>query len=150
MRLAEIVSGVVANVIECDPDRIPDWAAGWIDAGAAGPGWTWDGSSFAPPAGPDPRPSATLDRAAFCKALHRLGVLPMDEAVIAARGGWPASFAAFTAALAPDAAADAQIDWAAATEIRYTAPLLQELALAHAGGDQAAATAILDAIFGIA
>lgn len=98
---------------------------------------------------PDPRPAASLDRAAFCKALRRLGVLTPAEAVIAAQGGWPASFAAFTAALPADLAADAQIDWAAAANIHYAAPLLQQLALVHAGGDQAQASATLDAIFGI-
>lgn len=102
-----------------------------------------------PPTPPDPRDTAELPRAEFCKALRRAGILPASEAVIAAQGGWPDTFAAFVTGLTPDEAADAQIDWAAAVTIRYTAPLLQHLALGHSGGDQAAATALLDGLFGI-
>ncbi|PTM78387.1 hypothetical protein [Cereibacter johrii] len=48
MRLACVSDGVVVNVIEAQ-DR-PDWAADWPKAGDAAPGWTWDCTSFAPPA----------------------------------------------------------------------------------------------------
>lgn len=151
MRLAEIINGVVVNVIEADPTSVPDWAASWIDMGVeGGPGWTWDGSTFSPPAAPNLRPDATLTRAEFCKALRRLGVLPANEAVIAAQGGWPDTFATFVSGLTAEDAADAQIDWAAATVIHYANPLLGQLALAYANDDQVQAAAILDAIFGIA
>lgn len=93
------------------------------------------------------RPNAALDRAAFCKALRREGILTVAEAVLAAQGGWPDVFSAF--GLTDDEEADAQIDWAAATEIRYHDQLPQLLALHHAGGNSEAATAILDTIFGI-
>lgn len=102
---------------------------------------------YIPPPPPDPRLKATLDRASFCKALRRESVLTVAEAVLAAQGGWPDTFSAF--GLTDDEEADAQIDWAAATEIRYHDQLPQLLALHHAGGNSEAATAILDTIFGI-
>lgn len=95
------------------------------------------------------RPIASMSRVDFCKVLWRQGLLPQSEAVQAARGEWPATFASFTAGLSADAAADAQIEWAGSVTIRYMAPTLQALALAHAGGDQVQATAILDQLFGI-
>lgn len=60
MRLAEVVNGIVVNVAEVDPGQpVPAWASGWPDMGdTGGPGWLWDGASFAPPA-PDP---ADMDR----------------------------------------------------------------------------------------
>lgn len=39
MRKAEIINGRVVNVIEVDPENVPDWCADWPDAGDAGPGW---------------------------------------------------------------------------------------------------------------
>jgi hypothetical protein len=98
------------------------------------------------------RAAAILEKGAFCSMLKptRANILSVSEAVQAARGDWPATFAAFTASLPEDVAADAQIKWAAATEIHYADPLLQALALHWANGDQAAATAVLDQIFGIA
>lgn len=47
MRLAEIVNGLVVNVIEVD-DR-PDWASDWPDAGAASPGWIEVAGDLLPP-----------------------------------------------------------------------------------------------------
>lgn len=54
MRLAEIENGVVVNVIEVNPSAVPDWAADWPVTEEAGPGWLWDGESFAPPVTPPP------------------------------------------------------------------------------------------------
>ncbi|MGR1583358.1 hypothetical protein ACSSNL_18085 [Thalassobius sp. S69A] len=95
------------------------------------------------------RAEAVLTRAAFCSALHTSGILPAYEAIQAARGDWPATFAAFTATMNESDATNAQIRWAAATSIHYADDLLQQLALAHADGDQATATATLDAVFGL-
>lgn len=69
MRLAEIdVNGVILNVIECDPSAVPDWAADYVDIGAAGgPGWTWDGTTVAPP--PDPAPDRTTMTLSFAQLL---------------------------------------------------------------------------------
>ena len=103
-------------------------------------------------AGPDldaERARAVLNRKDFCSALWKAGILPQDQAIMAARGEWPATFAAFTTGLSSEAATDAQIEWATSMTIRYVAPTLQALALAHSGDDQAQATATLDALFGI-
>ncbi|MCB1366504.1 MAG: hypothetical protein KDK00_01965 [Rhodobacteraceae bacterium] len=69
MRLADIdANGVILNVIECDPSAVPDWAAGLVDIGAAGgPGWTWDGTTVAPP--PDPAPDRTTMTLSFAQLL---------------------------------------------------------------------------------
>lgn len=107
-----------------------------------------DAPSFKP-APTERRPAATLDKTTFCIALKDLGVLPAAEAVAAARGEWPATFASFTAALTADQAATAMIRWAGAQVIHYADPLLQGLALVATSGDQTAATALLDQIFGI-
>ena len=48
MRLAQVVDGVVRNVIDCH--ERPDWAADWPEVTDAGPGWAWDGSTATPPA----------------------------------------------------------------------------------------------------
>jgi hypothetical protein len=47
MRAAIIAAGVVVNVIEIV--ALTDWP-GAVAAGAAGPGWLYDGTSFTPPA----------------------------------------------------------------------------------------------------
>lgn len=54
MRVAEIIEGVVVNVAEVDPDARPAFTNGWPDAGGAGPGWTYDGTTFSPPDMPPP------------------------------------------------------------------------------------------------
>ncbi len=61
IRLAEIIAGKVNNVADFDPLDLPDWAAGWVDADAAGlhPGMIDQGGGvFAyppqPPRAPDP------------------------------------------------------------------------------------------------
>jgi hypothetical protein len=95
------------------------------------------------------RASAVLPKLEFCLALWRLSILPKDECKAAARGEWPATFAAFVAGLSEQDATEAEIRWAAATQILYTNPLLQALALFKAGGDRVQAAAFLDAIFGV-
>ena len=90
MRLAQIKDGIVVNVIEVDPAAaVPGWAADWPEAGAAGPGWLWDGESFAPPEA-DPAEALAAERAGMvCSrfqakaALHLAGLLPQVEAAIA-------------------------------------------------------------------
>lgn len=46
MRAAIVVNGVVTNIIEVE--SLTDWP-GAIDAGNAGPGWTFAGGVFTPP-----------------------------------------------------------------------------------------------------
>lgn len=96
------------------------------------------------------RAEAVLDKTSFCKRLRQVGILPASEAVLAARGEWPSTFAAFTSGMTEDDAADAHIEWAGALNIHYGHPLLQGLAMAYANGDTAGATAVLDQIFEIA
>lgn len=96
------------------------------------------------------RAVAVLSKEAFCTQLLELDILPPDEAAAAARGEWPATFASVTAGMPVKEAGKAQIKWAAAQDIHYSAPLLQGLALAYANGDPDGATAVLDLIFGIA
>ncbi len=54
MRYALIYAGVVRNVVEAPEDwpGLQDADAA-IQSDEAGPGWTWDGESFSPPAPPD-------------------------------------------------------------------------------------------------
>lgn len=53
MRLAQVVDGVVVNLIEVSAGSVPAWAASWPAAAAdVDIGHTWNGSGFAPP-GPD-------------------------------------------------------------------------------------------------
>lgn len=48
MRYAQVINGVVDNVIESDVD--PDGINGrWVACGDASPGWTYDGTAFHPP-----------------------------------------------------------------------------------------------------
>lgn len=60
MRLAQIVNGVVINVIEVEASEIPDFAAGWPDAQNAGPGWRYDGAEFTAPHEPMPTAESLL------------------------------------------------------------------------------------------
>lgn len=49
MRKAQIENGLVTNVIEVDPDHIPDWCADWPECDGAGPGWAYADGEFHPP-----------------------------------------------------------------------------------------------------
>lgn len=85
MKLAEVEDGIVVNVIEVDPAHVPDWAEGWPDARDAGPGWTWDGESFAPP--DDPAPEAApvppvISRFQARAALLQVGLLNAVEQAV--------------------------------------------------------------------
>jgi len=53
-RYAQLVDNVVHLVIESETD--PDGINGeWVACGDAGPGWTYDGTTFAPPPPPEPK-----------------------------------------------------------------------------------------------
>ena len=50
MQKAEIKDGKVVNVLEIDPDNIPDWCADWPNIiGMATIGWSYDGITFTEP-----------------------------------------------------------------------------------------------------
>ncbi len=96
------------------------------------------------------RETATASRAEFLKALVRLSILPGSDAVAAARGDWPKTFAAALEGLPVDPV-EAQIDWASATHVARQAPLFLALLAYRAkveGLDEAAAEALGDAVFG--
>jgi len=128
-RYARIVEGTVVNVTTLDPLNIPDGFQDWVASGRADIGWSYDGSAFAPPAPPDQldlwRASAVLSRRNFCIACFRAGLLSADDAVIAAKGEWPAAFDKALTGMAADRVTEAKIEWAAVTEIRRNAPLLK-------------------------
>ena len=67
MRFAHIINGVVDSVV--DQDSAPISPGTWIACGNACPGWTYDGTSFTPPA-PTPPPAPTaLPAFQFYRAL---------------------------------------------------------------------------------
>ena len=95
------------------------------------------------------RAAATIDRGPLCTAMLVMQMLSGDSAIAGARGEWPAEWWPYLAALPEAQRVQAQIDWGDPQPIRYSNPLLQVLALAYTQGDAAAATALLDQLFGI-
>lgn len=83
MRLAEIVNGVVVNVIEADPAALPDWAVDWPEAGEAGPGWVVENGNLVPPAAAESPVPAVVSRFQARAALFQAGILPAVEAAVA-------------------------------------------------------------------
>ena len=87
------------------------------------------------------RNTARLSRAEFCIALKRAGVLSVQEAMAAAKGDWPASFAAALAGVAD--ADEAEILWAGVSTVERMHPLLVVLQAAAGLTDEQ-----LDTLFG--
>ena len=87
------------------------------------------------------RLGASLSRAEFCIALKRAGVLSAQEAKAAAKGDWPASFAAALAGVAD--ADEAEILWAGVSTVERMHPLLAVLQAAAGLTDEQ-----IDALFG--
>jgi len=73
---------------------------------------------------PNWRNNATLTRRQFCLSCLQAGLLSSDDAVIAAKGDWPASFDAALAGLSEMEVAAAKVEWASVSTIRRNAPLL--------------------------
>jgi hypothetical protein len=95
------------------------------------------------------RASATLDRETLCRALRSQGKLSDESAIEATAGRWPVEFNAVIQGMTPQQVWDAKMAWAGANTVRYANPVLQAAALAFCQGDAAAATALLDQLFGI-
>lgn len=97
------------------------------------------------------RTAANLKKTTFLNivASPPFEIISWESAVIAAEGGWPTEFSAFLGAFTAVEQAQIRIKWAGETLIWYTDTTLSQIALAQTGGDQAAATTLLDAIFGI-
>lgn len=110
MRLAEISSGVVVNVIEVDQDNIPDLAAGWPDAGEAGPGWVLENDQLIPPPLRPASVPESVSRFQARAALMQEGLLSAVEAVVA------------------QADALTQMAWSDALEFRRDSPAIASLA----------------------
>jgi hypothetical protein len=70
MRLAQIVDGVVVNVAEVEPGKVPEFMADWVPAGSAGPGWLYDGEAFTAPSLPtaDPKLVGVEFQGVMCSA----------------------------------------------------------------------------------
>lgn len=50
MKKAEIVKGIITNIIVVDPDNIPDWCATWPEAvGDVSIGWIYSNGEFIEP-----------------------------------------------------------------------------------------------------
>ena len=49
MKKAEMKNGIIANVIEVDPDNVPEWAKDWPTVTVEGAGWLYDGKKFIAP-----------------------------------------------------------------------------------------------------
>lgn len=64
------------------------------------------------------RASTSIDRAAFCNGLADAGVITDAEAIAAARGEWPSSFAGFLDYLNAAQSRDAQITWASCVTVQ--------------------------------
>ena len=90
------------------------------------------------------RASAYLERAAFCNGLADAGVIADAEAVAAARGEWPASFAGFLDYLTTTQRRDAQITWASCVTVQRNHEFVVSLAWWTNMTD-----AQVDALFGI-
>ena len=74
---------------------------------------------------PEWRSKAAISRRQFCIAAYRAGLLSEADAVLAAKGEWPASFDAALVGLPANVITEAKIEWAAVSEILRSAPLLE-------------------------
>ena len=92
----------------------------------------------------DIRAGASLDLIDFITALVGAGILPPADGIDAAKGNWPATFAAALAGMPDAQKVAAQIEWAAVQRIRRNHPLIAMLASAARLSD-----AQVDALFGI-
>ena len=135
IRKAFIKNGIVENIAVFDADNLPDWAMDWPNATEeAEIGHQFDGATFAPKVPTveeqvaelaEWRSKATLSRRQFCIAAYRAGLLSEADAVLAAKGEWPASFDAALVGLPANVVTEAKIEWASVSEIRRSAPLLE-------------------------
>lgn len=116
MRMAVVDGTTVVNIIEAEPDfTLPGKTL--VDAGDAGIGWTWDGSTFSPPEPP------TLAFPPLTARQLRLGLVASGI-----------SLAAVEAAIdAIEDAADrelARIEWEYASQFERDHPLIEQVGAA--------------------
>jgi hypothetical protein len=95
------------------------------------------------------RETAIIDRGPLCVAMHDQNLLSGASAQAAAFGNWPEEFDPFLSGLSDVEQLRLKIAWADAVTVRYQNPFLQGAVLAYCGGDAEAASALLDALFGL-
>ncbi len=91
------------------------------------------------------RETAKMSKSSFCIALAQAGVLSDADAILAAKGDWPAPFASAISGLTADKQLEVQVEWAAAQEIHrnhWALDILAAAATPPISGEQ------LDAMFG--
>lgn len=118
---------------------------GWDEAAAAAGYFEDPTLEPAPP--PDVsalRAKASLPRAEFLLRCVSVGILTQQEALVAAGGGIPESFAAFINEWSPEYVFEAQLRWAALTQVDRLNPLITMLAAQRGITDEQ-----LDVIFGL-
>ena len=76
----------------------------------------------------DWRTKAYVSRFQFCETLAATGILPKLEAIAAAKGEWPETFATALSGLTTDQGFGAQLEWATAATIRRDHPTITMLA----------------------
>ena len=130
-----VVIGGVETTIPVDLSN-HDYAA-LIDAGV-------DIADYEQPTLDQIRASTSIDRAAFCNGLADAGVITDAEAIAAARGEWPSSFAGFLDYLNATQSRDAQITWASCVTVQRNHEFVVSLAWWTNMTD-----AQVDALFGI-
>ena len=80
------------------------------------------------PSFPEPvRPVEKVTRTQFCLAAKGYALLSPADAIDAAKGGWPAAFTAALSSMPGIDVDDAQIVWAAATEIHRAHPIMEAM-----------------------
>jgi hypothetical protein len=78
------------------------------------------------------RESASLTRTKFCLSAKRAGLFTPDDALLASKGGWPEAFANALDELPVNIdPVDAQITWAATTQVSRMDPVLNAVAKAN-------------------
>lgn len=124
-------SGMILETIDGAEKYVPDDMGNmdrlalqeWLDA--------HPDREIAPYVEPDPiltfRSEATLTRADFIIAITMAGVIPQSEALEAAKGEWPSTFAEVLSHLPAAAQFGARVAWATATSISRNHPLISML-----------------------
>lgn len=141
MRLAQIVDGVVVNVIVAE--ERPEWAEDWQDAGDAGPGWVLIDGQLVPPETATAVSLADLPAVSLAQIVTILiedGLLTEAEGTAWMAGILPTAVSTLIDGLPSDQRVYARLRAARPTDVRATDPLI----LALAAGMQADEAAVID------
>ena len=93
MRYAIVESGIVTNAIEVDPETLDDFVAAsgltLYPHEEASPGWTFDGTTFAPPPIiPEPPKPFTINKRVVVERLHKADLLTQAFAALGGPGAY--------------------------------------------------------------